>query len=107
MIRVWSSVCLFIPLISLYFFVVLMLFFQPGELEKCYFGHTNAVRCLLVVDKTIWSGADDRSIRVWPFGNAENDCLQELQVYLVVIVMYGLLTCLTGTYGQCTLFNQM
>ena len=36
-----------------------------GKLVKTYSGHRGAVRCVLVLGARIWTGSDDRSVRVW------------------------------------------
>ena len=56
---------------------------EPHKLRKAYSGHGGAVRSALVLGMQIWSGSDDRTVRVWDaaaglFGLSTDGCVATL-----------------------------
>eukprot|EP00873_Tetraselmis_striata_P029462 jgi/Tetstr1/449726/TSEL_036793.t1 len=49
--------------------------------EHVIVGHSNGVRCLMVLGSTLWSGSDDHTIRVWDILNAQAapECIATLE----------------------------
>lgn len=71
---------------------------EDGDLLRQYTGHTNSMRCLLVLGPYLWTGSDDHTIRVYSTKDAS--CVKLLDKHSDTVL--ALCLTVTNTYSLTT-----